>query len=155
MIHYYSFHIFSYQYFFIHRGEAVLRKHLQTFEENQKSNIIRRTKGKRTLIKFINFTAPKSTWRDTHKSRKPFFPTWKQQKTHLFQQKTWKKLRKKFFSKFSEIFLWRSPVNRTVPKILRSLLRSQNVSFLLKIKEGLRWKQILKKSRIEKTPGPE
>ena len=28
-----------------HRGEAVLRKHLRTFEENQISNIIRKTKG--------------------------------------------------------------------------------------------------------------
>ena len=37
-----------------HRGEAVLRKHLRTFEENQMSNIIRRTKGKRTL-KFLQF----------------------------------------------------------------------------------------------------
>ena len=37
-----------------HRGEAVLRKHLRTFEENQMSNIIRRTKGKRTL-KFHQF----------------------------------------------------------------------------------------------------
>ena len=37
-----------------HRGEAVLRKHLRTFEENQISNIIRRTKGKRTL-KFHEF----------------------------------------------------------------------------------------------------
>ena len=39
-----------------HRGEAVLRKHLRrklrTFEENQISSIIRRTKGKRTLLKF-------------------------------------------------------------------------------------------------------
>ena len=29
-----------------HRGEAVLRKHLRTFEENPISNIIRRTKGR-------------------------------------------------------------------------------------------------------------
>ena len=36
------------------RGEAVLRKHLRTFEENQISNIIRRIKGKRTL-KFHQF----------------------------------------------------------------------------------------------------
>ena len=56
-----------------HRGEAVLRKHLRTFEENQISNIIRKTKGKRRL-KFHNFTAPKNTRRDTRKPRKPFFP---------------------------------------------------------------------------------
>ena len=39
---------------FKHRGEAELRKHLRTFEENQISNIIRRTKGGRTL-KFHEF----------------------------------------------------------------------------------------------------
>ena len=38
---------------FKHRCEAVVRKHLRTFE-NQISNIIRRTKGKRTL-KFHQF----------------------------------------------------------------------------------------------------
>ena len=38
----------------LHRGETVLRKPLRTFEENQLSNIIRRTKGKRTL-KFHQF----------------------------------------------------------------------------------------------------
>ena len=37
----------------VHRGEAVLRKHLRTFEENQISNIIRKTKGKR--LKFHQF----------------------------------------------------------------------------------------------------
>ena len=40
--------------FIEHRGEAVLRKHLRTFEENQITNIIRRTKGKRKL-KFHQF----------------------------------------------------------------------------------------------------
>ena len=63
----------------LHRGEAVLRKHLRrklrTFEENQKSNIIRTTKGKRTLLlKFRQFYSAKNTRRDTHESRKPFFP---------------------------------------------------------------------------------
>ena len=41
-----------------HRGEAVLRKHLRTFEENQISNIIRKTKGKRRL-KFHPFYSAK------------------------------------------------------------------------------------------------
>ena len=41
-----------------HRGEAVLRKHLRTFEENQISNIIRKTKGKRRL-KFHQFYSAK------------------------------------------------------------------------------------------------
>ena len=63
----------------LHRGEAVLRKHLRrklrTFEENQKSNIIRTTKGKRTLLlKFRQFYSAKNTRRDTHESRKPFSP---------------------------------------------------------------------------------
>ena len=40
-----------------HRGEAVLRKHLRTFEENQ-INIIRKTKGKRRL-KFHQFYSAK------------------------------------------------------------------------------------------------
>ena len=59
-----------------HRGEAVLRKHLRTFEENQISNIIRRTKGKRTLKfhQFYNIQCQKICQKDTHKSRKPFFP---------------------------------------------------------------------------------
>ena len=43
---------------FRHRGEAVLRKHLRTFEENQISNIIRKTKGKRRL-KFHQFYSAK------------------------------------------------------------------------------------------------
>ena len=34
-----------------HRCEAVLRKHLRSFE-NQIRNIIRRTKGKRSMLKF-------------------------------------------------------------------------------------------------------
>ena len=47
----------------LHRGEAVLRKHLQrrlrTFEENQISKIIRRTKCKITLLKFHQFYSAK------------------------------------------------------------------------------------------------
>ena len=42
----------------LHRGEAVLRKHLRSFE-NQINNIIRRTKGKRTMIKFHQFYSAK------------------------------------------------------------------------------------------------
>ena len=79
----------------IHRSEAVLRKHLQrklrTSEENQISNIIQRTKGKRILLKFHQFYSAKNTRRDTHKSRKPFFPNWKQQKIHHSQRKTFQK----------------------------------------------------------------
>ena len=64
-------------FFFRHRGEAVLRKHLRrklrTFEETQISNIIRRAKGKRTLLlKFHQFYSAKKSRRDTHKSRKQF-----------------------------------------------------------------------------------
>ena len=88
-----------------------LRRRLRTFEENQISKIIRRTKCKMTLLKFHIFTAPKNTRRDTHESRKPFFPNWKQQKTHLSQTETFKKkqknkgknriFRKKFLKKVS------------------------------------------------------
>ena len=78
----------------LHRGEAMLRKHLhrrlRTFEENQISKIIRRTKCKKTLLKFHQFYRAKNTRRDTHKSRKPFFHNWKQQKTHLSQPETLK-----------------------------------------------------------------
>ena len=87
------------------RGEAVLRKHLRkhlrTFEENQISKIIRRIKCKMTLLKFhqfINFTAPKNTRRDTHKSRKPFFPNWKNPSFSNWKKFFFKKrkIRKKF-----------------------------------------------------------
>ena len=93
--------VFRHYYFFRHTGETVLRKHLRTFEENQISNIIRRTKGKGTL-NFHQFYSAKNPRRDTHKSRNPFFLNWKQQKAHLFQRKTLKKNRKlrKIFSKF-------------------------------------------------------
>ena len=79
-----------YWIFLLHRGEAVLRKHLRkklrTFEETQISNIIRRAKGKKTLLlKFHQFYSAKKSRRDTHKSRKQFFSNWKQQKTHLSQ----------------------------------------------------------------------
>ena len=74
----------------------MLRKHLRrkllTFEETQISNIIRRAKGKRTLLlKFHQFYSAKKSRRDTHKSRKQFFSNWKQQKTHLLNRKTLKK----------------------------------------------------------------
>ena len=42
---------------------------------------------------------------DTHKSRKPFFLNWKQQKTHLSQRKTFEKTEnRKNISKFTEKF---------------------------------------------------
>ena len=59
---------------------------------NKISNIIRSTKGKRTLLlKFHQFYSAKNTRSDTHNSRKPFFPKWKQQKTHLSQPKKFQK----------------------------------------------------------------
>ena len=72
---------------------------------NQISNIIRSTKGKRTLLlTFHQLYSAKNTRSDTHKSRKPFFPNRKQQKTHLSQPKKFQKKedRKKFesFRKF-------------------------------------------------------
>ena len=68
-----------------HRGEAVLRKHLhrrlRTFEENQMSKIIRRTKCKMTLLKFHQFYSAKKYPKEyARESRNPFFPNWKQQK---------------------------------------------------------------------------
>ena len=69
IIYYKAFYLRQY----LHRGEAVLRKHLRTFEENQISNFIRKTKGKRRL-KFHQFYSAKNTRRDTRKPRKPFFP---------------------------------------------------------------------------------
>ena len=90
-----------------HRGEAVLHKHLRTFEANQISHIIQRNKGKRTLLKFRQFYSAKNNRRDTHKSRKPFFPNWKQQKAIFLNGKPFKKqkLEEKNFRNFSKIFL--------------------------------------------------
>ena len=50
-----------------------------------------------------NFTAPKNTRRDTHKSRKPFFPNWKQRKTHLSHFKKSRNIRKKISKLFEKI----------------------------------------------------
>ena len=76
----------------LHRGEAVLRKHLRTFEENQISNIIRRTKGKRTLKfhQFYNIQRQKIPERIRISIENHSSPTEKQ-KTHLSQRKTFKK----------------------------------------------------------------
>ena len=79
----------------------MLRKHLRTFEENQTSNIIRRTKGKRTLKfhQFYNIQRQKIPERirislenhssPTENSKKPIFLNEKPLKN--------KKMRKKFF----------------------------------------------------------
>ena len=55
---------------------------------------------------FINFTAPKYTRRDTHKTQKPFFLNWKQKKNENFSD---------FFSK--KFFWWRSQVSRKKLKV--------------------------------------
>ena len=67
-----------------------LRRKLRTFEENQISNIIQGTNDKRTL-KFHQIYSAKNTRRDTHISRKSFFPNWKQQKPIILNQKPFKK----------------------------------------------------------------
>ena len=88
-----------------HRGEAVLRKHLRTFEENQISNIIRRTKGERTLKfhEFYNIQHQKIPERirislenhssPTENSKKPIFLNEKPLKKN-------RKLREKIFEYF-------------------------------------------------------
>ena len=98
------------------------------------------------FVIYINFRAPKNTRKDTHKSRKPFFPNWKQQKKLLNGKPLKNRKLRIFFEIFRNLFWRRSPVSRIVPKTSRNPLRSQNVSFLVKIEGGLRWKRIFKKS---------
>ena len=86
------------------QGEAVLRKHLRTFEENQISNIIRRTKGKRTskFHEFYKKQRQKIPERIRISLKNHSSPTENSKKNHLSQRKTFKKqkLRKKFFENF-------------------------------------------------------
>ena len=57
-------------------------------------------------LKFHQFYSAKNTRRDTHKCRKPFFPNWKQQKTHLSQPETFlKNTKRRKKSNFSKSFL--------------------------------------------------
>ena len=103
---------------FFDRGEAVLRKHLRrnlrTFEENQISNIIRRTKGK-----IENHSSPTGT------SKKPSFLNRNPLKN--------RKLRKIVFEVFRQNFS-----KKVSGKSLsaRKPSCSQNVSFLVKIEGG-------------------
>ena len=71
----------------------MLRKHLRTFEENQISNIIRRTKGKRTLKfhQFYNIQRQKIPKRIRISLENHSSPTENSKKTHLSQRKTFKK----------------------------------------------------------------
>ena len=89
---------------------------------------------------FINFTVPKYTSRDTQKSQKPPFP----------QLGTTKPLKKLKIEEVCPKFFMKSPVSRILPKIPRSPLCSQNVSFTIKFKRGFD-KNKLEKSRMEKT----
>ena len=56
------------------------------------------------MLKFHQFYSRKNTGRDTPKSQKPFFPNWKQQKTHLSQRKKNRKLRKTIFEIIRNFF---------------------------------------------------
>ena len=104
-----------------------LRRKLRTFEENQISNIIRRTKYKRTLLlKFHQFYSAKNTRRDTHKFQKPFFPNWKKQKTHLPQPKTLKKDKEKNVLKCFEIFLMVSGKSHSAEKLEQSFMLAEH-----------------------------
>ena len=70
-------------------------------------------------------------------SRKPFFPNWEQQEPiFLNERKILQKIEKKNIEIFRKSFLMKCSVSRIVPKTLRSTLRSQNVSFLVKIEGG-------------------
>ena len=94
-----------------HRGEAVLRKHLRrklrTFEETQISNIIRRAKGKRTLLKFHQFYSAKKSRRIPINLENNSSPSGNNRKPIFLNRKPLKKNRKlrKFFRNFSKFFL--------------------------------------------------
>ena len=86
-------------------SQRLAKKVVNFSKENRLSSIIRTTKGKRTImLKFHQFYSPKNTRKDTHKSRKPIFPNWKQQKTHLSQRKKKQKIEKKIRN-FPKLFL--------------------------------------------------
>ena len=89
----------------------MLRKHLRSFE-NQINNIIRRTKGKRTMLKFHQIYSAKKIPEGmgislenhsspTENSKKPIFLNGKPFKK---KQKIEGKNFSNFFQKFSEIF---------------------------------------------------
>ena len=74
----------------------MFRKHLRTklriFQEKTKyakSYGEPKVKGQR-LLKLHQFYSAKNTRRDTHQTRNPFFPNWKQKK-HLSRHKTFPK----------------------------------------------------------------
>ena len=69
----------------------MLRKHLRSFE-NQISNIIRRTKGKRSMLKFHQFYSAKKYPKGWAQVSKTILPQLKTAKTHLPQRKTLKKI---------------------------------------------------------------
>ena len=85
-----------------YRGEAVLRKHLRTFEENQISNIIRRTKGKRTL-KIHQFYSAEKYPKGYAEISKTILPQLKTAKTPSFSTKNLQKKNKKM-NKISKFF---------------------------------------------------
>ena len=82
----------------------MLRKHLRTFEENQISNIIRRTKGKRKLKfhEFYNIQRQKIPERirkslenhssPTEKSKKPIFLNGKPLKNRKLRKKNFENI---------------------------------------------------------------
>ena len=97
------------------------------------------------LLKFHQFYGTKNIRSDTHKTRKPFSPNWKQQKNHILNRKPFKKIEEKIFSK------------KFLMKVFGKShsLENPEESFMLvkrfvsrKIEEGgLRWKQIRKNSQ--------
>ena len=86
----------------------MLRKHLRAFEENQISNIIRRTKGKRTLKfhQFYNMQRQKIPERIRISLENHSPPTENSKKTIFLNEKPLKnrKLRKKNSKFFENIF---------------------------------------------------
>ena len=85
-----------------------------------------------------------------HKSRKPFFPNWQQQKTHLSQRKTIKK-QKIEEKNFSKIFLMVSGKSHSAENLEESLTLAK--CFV----SGKNWggasvKQIFLKESHRKTP---
>ena len=97
----------------IHRGEAVLRKHLRrrlrTFEENQISKIIRRTKCKMTILKFHQIYSVKKYTKGYASISKTILPQLETAKKPIsLNRKHFKKKQRnkeKNFENFSKNFL--------------------------------------------------
>ena len=132
----------------------MLRKHLRTFGENQINNIIRRTKGKKTLKfhQFYNIQRQKIPERIRISLENHSSPTENSQKPIFLNEKPLKnrKLRKKFLEIFRKYFWWH-PVKSHSAEILEESLTLAKRFVSSKNWGAASVKQILKKSHRKNT----